>query len=84
MAIKVVGWSCQFKCGERIKAKRKSMEAHEGRCFRNPARRACQTCLHDEAPETEYRRTDEPQDICCETDDVMPAFDCPKWRAKNP
>lgn len=42
----VTAYACIFKCGENVKTVRKRMEAHEAICFHNPARRACQTCLH--------------------------------------
>lgn len=45
MPNKITAFSCAFKCG-RVGVKRKSVEAHEGRCFRNPATRSCQTCIH--------------------------------------
>lgn len=37
---------CEFRCGYRINTSRKAIELHEARCFCNPARRACKTCVH--------------------------------------
>ena len=46
MPNKVTAYACQFKCGYKVQTKRYRMVAHEKICFRNPERRACQTCKH--------------------------------------
>jgi hypothetical protein len=42
----VKAFACSFGCARRVTTKRKDMEAHEQRCFHNPAQRACQTCAN--------------------------------------
>lgn len=48
MAIKVTGYSCEFKCGRNIVKSKKTMIDHESRCFHNPEKKACITCAHFE------------------------------------
>lgn len=55
MPVPTLAYSCRFKCGCRVVTKRKGMEAHEGRCFHNPIRKACQSCANFQTePETIY------------------------------
>lgn len=46
MPIERKAWACAWKCGGKVSTSRKRMEFHEARCFRNPARKACQTCAN--------------------------------------
>src|SRR6185369_3021373 len=39
---------CDFKCHTPAKAKKDAMVAHEAICLKNPAVRACTTCIHQE------------------------------------
>lgn len=50
MARKVTAYACDFRCGRRVITSRKAMLEHEQTCWRNPARRACMTCYHEEPP----------------------------------
>jgi hypothetical protein len=76
---------------------RKTIGAHEKTCFRNPARRACLTCKHEEpgyVDEPDYTtgyHYEEPRS-CRAGDDVLPErddgkdpirWDCPKWEPKE-
>lgn len=45
----ITAYACNFKCGKKVDTVRKRMEVHEARCFCNPVRRACQTCIHFQA-----------------------------------
>jgi hypothetical protein len=73
---------------------RKRMEAHEAQCFRNPARRACQTCANFSEYNDSNGMEAEPQLLerwhvreCLAdggpdlTDKRM--FDCPLWKRKG-
>ena len=46
MPVERKAWACQYGCGRNVLTSRKRMEAHEARCWRNPARRACVACKH--------------------------------------
>jgi len=55
MPIRRTAWACKWKCRKNVDTSRQRMENHEGICFRNPARRACQTCEHfSREQETRY------------------------------
>jgi len=94
MPIERKAFACLWKCGGRVTTSRKRMEFHESRCFRNPARKACQTCVHHARyRETVYNpyhggnpgSTDYEVSIpYCEADETIdlktgPRCDCPLW-----
>jgi len=94
MPVERKAWACAWKCGCKVTTSRKRMEFHEARCFRNPARKACQTCAHHEMDsETVYNpdhggnpgSTDyEVQIPYCDADETIdlrkgPRCDCPLW-----
>jgi len=56
MPIKVTAWACKWKCGSKVQTSRARMIFHENKCFRNPSRRACQTCknLRDYVENDDY------------------------------
>lgn len=58
--VKVYG--CQFKCGHKYVRTVEFMEAHEKRCWINPANRTCRTCVHEvyESVEEWYRECKHP------------------------
>lgn len=41
-------YGCEFKCGHRHVKNKKLMEAHERRCWKNPANRTCKTCRYED------------------------------------
>jgi len=41
-------WLCDHKCGRRAFKDKKTVEAHESRCWKNPALRTCLTCKFHE------------------------------------
>lgn len=97
MSILVRAYSCQFKCGRRVTTKRKSMDAHESRCFHNPTNRACQSCGNfQEEYDTIYvpHFTTEVGDLdydvkvhyCAADIDIKEALqnNCPKWIPPQP
>ena len=44
MPIAVTKYRCQFKCGTNAKSSEKEALKHEGRCYKNPANKTCNTC----------------------------------------
>ena len=46
MPVERLAWACQWGCRRNVLVSRKRMEAHEAKCWRNPARRACASCKH--------------------------------------
>jgi hypothetical protein len=74
MPIKQTIWGCEFGCHKKYVGKSR-MVAHEARCFRNPARRACPTCFYDD------------QGYQClalmDKEDGRHNVDCPKWRSRD-
>ncbi len=47
MPIKVIKYTCGFKCGHKAMANIKMMEAHENNhCFKNPENKTCATCIN--------------------------------------
>ena len=81
MPTAVKAWACAWKCRESVKTSRKRMEFHEARCFRNPARRACQTCKHlvrDGSYEDGFYWQCGADDVIDLQDSGM-RCDCPKW-----
>jgi len=94
MPIERKAWACKWKCGGKVSTNRKRMVSHEARCFRNPDRRACQTCSnHTTEYETVYNpnhggdpgSTDYDVKVpYCNADDTIdlrqgPRCDCPLW-----
>lgn len=43
----IKAYACEYRCGHNVLTKRLAMVKHELRCFRNPDRRSCVTCVHD-------------------------------------
>ena len=85
-AIKAFG--CEFACG-RISTHRKRMLDHEARCFRNPVRRACQSCCHFvaavEGDETDGYATDPAHCAVRNNVDFIKTLecDCEKWAPES-
>lgn len=85
----VSAFACIHGCHRNVLTNLKSMKEHELICFKNPIRKACQTCKN-------YVRSGglvgEDQDYegpyCEVRDDVDLSdklhFDCPKWENKQP
>lgn len=48
MAREVKAYGCDFKCGRKVVMSKESMIDHESRCFHNPSKKACVTCIHFE------------------------------------
>ncbi len=48
MARTVKAYGCEYKCGKKVVLSKKSMIDHESRCFHNPEKKACVTCVHFE------------------------------------
>ena len=46
MPREVKAYGCEYKCGKKVVLSKKSMIDHESRCFHNPEKRACVTCVH--------------------------------------
>ena len=44
--VRVTAFACPFKCGSRVQTKFSRAWEHLKKCFWNPARRACATCVH--------------------------------------
>lgn len=68
------------------RAKRAAMVAHIGRCWRNPAVRACKTCRHYEPPqEGPYPQHPGWSEDCGAGELIgdYPTSDCPSWQPTN-
>ncbi len=77
--VPVRAWACAFKCGSAVKTKHSTMWAHQQRCCRNPARRACQTCVH--------KKRDENGGYCEKLNIGLSEslrYDCPAWELLKP
>ena len=48
MPREVKAYGCEFKCGKKVVLSKKSMIDHESRCFHNPEKKACVTCIYFE------------------------------------
>lgn len=48
MPRQVKAYACEFKCGQKVVMSKASMIDHEARCFHNPVKKACATCIHFE------------------------------------
>ena len=70
----VKAYSCSHGCARRILTSKKAMAAHENRCKKNDASRACASCLYDQNLECEINAKNHDQKI---------VFNCPQWRSKN-
>jgi len=46
MPVPIRAFACGFGCKRNVLTSRSAMAKHEDRCFRNPIRRACQTCAN--------------------------------------
>lgn len=49
MPKQVIAYRCEFGCGRRALLSKSGMKQHEKICFDNPANRACQTCVFQDA-----------------------------------
>lgn len=47
MPKQVAAYLCQYRCGM-LTVDKKRVEAHEERCLKNPARKTCMTCKHNQ------------------------------------
>ena len=78
MPVSVNRFACVW-CGPKfVKANEKTVLEHEARCFRNPERRACQTC--------DYNNSYHSGVDGCEHPDIEREalrFDCPGWVSKD-
>lgn len=76
-------YACEFGCGRNVLTSLKRMSEHESRCFRNPARRACQTCSN--FMPSSGRDYDYEQPGCDAGVEVHEQLrhDCGKWAAKS-
>lgn len=66
-------------------AKRAAAEAHIGRCWKNPAARACKTCVHFEPPEDgPYPEHPGWPEGCTQERDLTAGLHatCPLWESK--
>ena len=88
MPVERKAWACQYGCRTNVQTVRKRMEKHEERCWCNPARRACATCLHLKHEwETVYERPNvdhEERFAYCDADEDIDLseklrHDCPLW-----
>ena len=80
-------YACRWGCGRSMLASRARMAAHEDRCLRNPARRACVTCRHNGYELHDY---DPPGDGSrvyrvwyCDRGLQVPRADCNSWEPKG-
>lgn len=48
MPREVKAYGCEFKCGRKVVLSKASMIDHESRCFHNPVKKACVTCIYFE------------------------------------
>ena len=48
MPREVKAFGCEYKCGKKVVLSKASMVDHESRCFHNPEKKACVTCVHFE------------------------------------
>ena len=48
MPRQVKAYGCEYKCGKKVVLSKASMIDHESRCFHNPEKKACVTCVHFE------------------------------------
>ena len=48
MPREVKAYGCEFKCGKKVVLSKKSIIEHESRCFHNPEKKACVTCVYFE------------------------------------
>ena len=79
MPVKVTRFAC-IHCGPKfVRSSEKTVSDHEARCFRNPARRACQTCWFNNSY-VAYM-----PDGCDHPDIERTAlrFDCPGWKSST-
>lgn len=63
MARPVKAYGCDFKCGTKVLLSKKSMLAHESRCFHNPERRACISCKNFESFQDSNGMEHEPSNL---------------------
>ena len=80
MPVQIKAFACAYRCGEPVKTSKKSVESHETRCFSNPDRRACRTCIHYSIE----RHEDGGGEYCAMIEDFdKKRFDCPKHQTKE-
>lgn len=92
MPREVTAYLCAYRCGGRACLKAKTVAAHEARCTKNPARRACKTCAHNtveraDPPDYSKGYPGAPGCFGCEIDalpsGVVMALDCAHWAPKD-
>ena len=85
MSVKIAAYACEFRCG-RIATKAQSLFEHEKLCFRNPDRRACRTCKHNQR-ELYERDTGAGGFFYCAIDKLPEGkktmFNCNHWERKQ-
>lgn len=80
MPVQVKAFACAYRCGEPVKISWKAVASHETRCFSNPDRRACRTCVHYSTEQDE----DGGGEYCAVIKDFdKKRFDCPKYKPKE-
>ena len=47
MPVKIIKYTCAFKCGARAKSTIRQANVHESVCFKNPENKTCTTCNHE-------------------------------------
>lgn len=88
MPLKRTAWACQFGCRNRLLSSRTGMEAHERRCFWNPATRSCATCEHFFPGSVSPFPDDPPEPWACaesvrDFDKEGLTTNCPRWAMKG-
>ena len=86
----IKAFQCQFHGGRAYVTKR-ACTKHEAICFKNPVRRACQTCKHNEWTDHYIGSgaIDDPNEYngySCNlglTEDNQPVSDCEKWEEED-
>lgn len=74
MAREVKAYGCEYRCGKKVVLSKKSMIDHESRCFHNPEKKACVTCVYfererdDNGMEGQYK--DEWVNLICNANDT--------------
>lgn len=94
MPEEIKAYRCSFHCG-RIRRRPSGVAIHELTCFKNPARRACKTCKHEQIERDEVytgHAWGEPTYSqgapyrVCDKDalgELTIRSDCPTWEAKT-
>ena len=83
MTRRVIAWACEYKCGRRVLTDRHAMERHEKTCKKNPARRTCATCKHEEWDPDGYYVECHKGLLEKEKEGPQMRFDCPGWELRE-